>query len=119
MRLSQSGLNVGSRHIAHLGNRRLQWLLYCMAEETAKWVPEVRLKILRRQLGIPNIERTLLHLLHGLKLIMALVISSVHIHCAARIYDQLRPCRTTSCSTKGGTSKTKETRSIKFLKQRK
>ncbi|MFQ5641940.1 MAG: transposase, partial [bacterium] len=38
------------RHISHIGNRRLSWLLYKMSEETAKYVPEVRLKFLRRQL---------------------------------------------------------------------
>lgn len=50
LRLSQSGQFIGTRHISHLGNKRLLWLLYCMAEETAKWIPEVRCKYLRRQL---------------------------------------------------------------------
>jgi transposase len=50
LRLSQSGQYVGTRHIAHIGNRRLAWVLYTMTEETAKWVPEVRAKYLRRQI---------------------------------------------------------------------
>lgn len=50
LRLSQSGQYVGTRHISHIGNRRLAWLLYTMTEETAKWVPEVRAKYLRRQI---------------------------------------------------------------------
>jgi transposase len=50
LRLSQSGQYVGARHISHIGNKRLLWLLYSMTEETAKWIPEVRIKFLRRQL---------------------------------------------------------------------
>ena len=50
LRLSQSGQYVGSRHISHIGNRRLLWILYKMSEETARRVPEVRCKYLRRQL---------------------------------------------------------------------
>jgi transposase len=50
LRLSQSGQYVGTRHISHIGNKRLLWVLYKMTEETAKRVPEVRCKYLRRQL---------------------------------------------------------------------
>jgi transposase len=50
LRLSQSGRYVGSRHISHIGNRRLLWVLYKMTEETAKRVPEIRLKYLKRQI---------------------------------------------------------------------
>jgi transposase len=50
LRLSQSGQYVGTRHISHLGSKRLSWLLYSMTEETSRWVPEVRAKYLRRQL---------------------------------------------------------------------
>lgn len=50
LRLSQSGRYVGSRHISHIGNKRLLWILYKMTEETSKRVPEVRCKYLKRQL---------------------------------------------------------------------
>ncbi|MFH0991379.1 MAG: transposase [bacterium] len=50
LRLSQSGQYVGARHISRIGSKRLSWLLYTMTEETAKWVPEIRAKYLRRQL---------------------------------------------------------------------
>jgi transposase len=50
LRQRESGQYVGARHISHIGNRRLSWILYKMAEETAKYVPEVRIKYLRRQL---------------------------------------------------------------------
>jgi transposase len=74
LRLSQSGQYVGARHIAHIGNRRLQWLLYCMAEETAKWIPEVRIKFLRRQLKSGKYRKNIIASTTPLlKLIMALV----------------------------------------------
>ncbi|MBN2257392.1 MAG: transposase, partial [Anaerolineaceae bacterium] len=74
LRLSQSGRYVGSRHISHLGNKRLQWLLYCMAEETAKWVPEVRIKFLRRQLKFSRYRKNIVASTTPLlKLIMSLV----------------------------------------------
>jgi transposase len=50
LRQRESGQYVGARHISHIGNRRLSWILYKMSEETAKYVPEVRIKYLRRQL---------------------------------------------------------------------
>jgi transposase len=74
LRLSQSGQYVGARHIAHIGNRRLQWLLYCMTEETAKWIPEVRIKFLRRQLKSCKYRKNIIASTSPLlKLIMALV----------------------------------------------
>lgn len=74
LRLSQSGRYVGSRHISHLGNKRLQWLLYCMAEETVKWIPEVRIKFLRRQLKSSKYRKNIVACTTPLlKLIMALV----------------------------------------------
>jgi transposase len=50
LRLFDSGRYSGTRHISSIGNSRLRWILYKMAEETAKRVPEVRVKYLRRQL---------------------------------------------------------------------
>lgn len=50
LRLTQSGKHVGSRRISHLGNTRLRWVLYRMTEETMKYIPEVRIKYLKRQL---------------------------------------------------------------------
>lgn len=74
LRLSQSGQYVGARHISHIGNRRLQWLLYCMTEETAKWIPEVRIKFLRRQLKSCKYRKNIIASTSALlKLILALV----------------------------------------------
>lgn len=50
LKQSQSGNYMGARHISHIGNRRLRWILYRMAEETCRYVPEVRMKYLKRQL---------------------------------------------------------------------
>ena len=50
LRLYDSGRYSGTRHISSIGNNRLRWIVYKMAEETAKRVPEVRIKYLRRQL---------------------------------------------------------------------
>ena len=50
LRLTQSGKHIGSRRISHIGNCRLRWVLYRMTEETMKYIPEVRIKYLKRQL---------------------------------------------------------------------
>ncbi len=50
LRLYDSGRYSGTRHISSIGNCRLRWILYKMTEETARRVPEVRCKYLRRQL---------------------------------------------------------------------
>jgi transposase len=50
LRLFDSGRYSGTRHISSIGNTRLRWILYKMTEETARRVPEVRVKYLRRQL---------------------------------------------------------------------
>jgi transposase len=54
LRLFDSGRYSGTRHISSIGNSRLRWILYKMAEETARRVPEVRIKYLRRQLKRRN-----------------------------------------------------------------
>lgn len=51
LRQSQSSDYVGPRHINHIGNRRLSCILYKMCEETIKYIPEVRVKFVRRQLS--------------------------------------------------------------------
>jgi transposase len=50
LRLAQSGNYLGKRRISHIGNKRLAWAIYKMTEETARYVPEVRIKFLKRQL---------------------------------------------------------------------
>jgi transposase len=91
LRLSQSGQYVGARHIAHIGNRRLQWLLYCMAEETAKWIPEVRIKFLRRQLKSCKYRKNIIASTSPLlKLIMVLVKEQRPYQMRSETLDQMR-----------------------------
>ena len=49
--VSDSGRYKGRRRVSHLGNARLRWILYQMASETSKYIPEVRCKYLRRRLS--------------------------------------------------------------------
>jgi transposase len=50
LRLSDSGGRKGLRIISRLGNKRLLKLIYIMSTQTAKFMPEVRIKFLRRQI---------------------------------------------------------------------
>ena len=74
LRQSQSGDYVGPRHMNHIGNRRLSWILYKMSEETAKYVPEVRVKFLKRQLSRRKYRKNIVAVSSNLlKLIMVLI----------------------------------------------
>jgi hypothetical protein len=60
LHVSDSGKYRGRRRITHLGNARLRWILYLMASETSKYVPEIRGKYLRRRLaGHTNRQKNL------------------------------------------------------------
>jgi transposase len=73
LKLFDSGRYSGTRHISSIGNSRLRWVLYKMTEETARRVPEVRIKYLHRQLKrrmhVKNIVASIPQLL---QLIMAM-----------------------------------------------
>jgi len=72
--LRQSGQYKGARRISHLGNRRLSWIIYTMTKETAKYIPEVRIKYLKRQLKKPNYTKNVIASTSPLlQLIMALI----------------------------------------------
>ena len=74
LRQSQSGEYVGTRHMSHIGNKRLSSVLYKMSEETAKYVAEVRIKFLRRQLKKRSYRKNLIASSSILlKLIVALI----------------------------------------------
>jgi transposase len=74
LRQSQSGQYVGARHMSHIGNKRLSWTLYKMCEETAKYVSEVRMKFIRRQLKKRSYRKNLIACLSTLlKLVVALL----------------------------------------------
>jgi len=74
LRQSQSGQNVGARHMSHIGNKRLSWILYKMTEEAAKYVTEVRIKFLKRQIKRKKYRKNIIASSSILlKLIIALV----------------------------------------------
>jgi len=50
LRLSDSGQGVGTRRINKLGNKRLSKLIYQMTTQTARFIPEVRIKFIKRQM---------------------------------------------------------------------
>ena len=70
-----SGTYKGRRRISHIGNARLRWVLFQMASETSKYVPEVRVKYLRRRLlGQTNRNKNLVAAIPQLlALVMALL----------------------------------------------
>ena len=51
LRQAQSGNYIGPRRMSHIGNKRLSWIIYKMTEETARYLPEVRMKYLRRYIN--------------------------------------------------------------------
>ena len=50
IRLCDSGKYAGTRRINRMGNRRLLKLIYIMTTQTARFMPEVRIKFLKRQI---------------------------------------------------------------------
>jgi hypothetical protein len=74
LHLSQSGNSASPRHISHMGNNRLRWVIFKMSEETAKYIPEVRIKFLKRQLKKRCYKKNLMAASpQMLKLIMAMI----------------------------------------------
>jgi len=74
LRQTESANYVGRRHISHMGNHRLSWVVYKMTEETARYVPEVRMKFLKRQLKNSEYRKNIVASSSQLlKLIVALV----------------------------------------------
>ena len=58
----------------HIGNKRLSWILYRMTEETVKYVPEVRVKFVKRQLHRCSYRKNIIASSSNLlKLIMSMV----------------------------------------------
>lgn len=50
IRVSDSGKYAGMRRLNKLGNKRLLKLIYIMTTQTARFMPEVRIKFLKRQM---------------------------------------------------------------------
>lgn len=74
LRNSDSGTYKGYRHISHIGNSRLRAVIYLMTVETKKYIPEIRIRFLNRQMKQDRYRRNIIACASNLlKLIMALV----------------------------------------------
>lgn len=74
LRLNDSGKTRGRYKINKIGDRRLRWIIYLMTKETAKYIPEVRIKYLKRQIKRYNYTKNLIACSSQLlQLIMALI----------------------------------------------
>lgn len=74
LRCSDSGKYRGYRHINHIGNGRLRSILYGMTVETKNYIPEVRIRFLKRQMKQDRYRRNIISCTSNLlKLIMSLV----------------------------------------------
>ena len=74
LKQSQSSSYIGPRRIGRIGNKRFSTLLYLMTSETARHIPEVRNKYLKRQIVKGCYRKNIVACVPNLlKLIMALI----------------------------------------------
>lgn len=59
IRYIHSGQYQGQGRISHIGNKRLSWIIYKMTEETSRYIPEVRIKYLTRQLKVQKYRKNI------------------------------------------------------------
>ena len=79
LRLCVSGKSRGRFKINKIGNNRLRWIIYLMTQETIKYIPEVRIKYLKRQIKYSSRTRSIIACSSQLlQLIMALVKANRH-----------------------------------------
>jgi len=74
VRLSDSGIYQGTRRISKIGNKRLLHLLYVMTSHAVRFVPELRIKFIKRQLRKKSYRKNIVACIPWLlKLLMALI----------------------------------------------
>jgi len=74
VRLMDSGKYAGARKISKIGNKRLLRLIYLMTTQTVKFIPELRIKFITRQLKSNCFQKNIIAVSPWLlKLIMALI----------------------------------------------
>jgi len=79
LRLNDSGRIHGRHKINKIGNRRLRWIIYLMTRETVKYIPEVRIRYLKRQMKPYNYTKNIIACSSQLlQLIMALIKNNQH-----------------------------------------
>ena len=79
LRLCVSGKSRGRFKINKIGNCRLRWIIYLMTQETIKYIPEVRIKYLKRQIKYSSRTRSIIACSSQLlQLLMALIKANRH-----------------------------------------
>jgi transposase len=74
LRLMDSGKYQGARRISGIGNKRLLKLIYLMTTQTARFIPEVRIKFIKRQIKKKCYRKNIIASSSQLlKLLMALI----------------------------------------------
>jgi transposase len=74
VRLMDSGKYQGTRRISKIGNKRLLRLIYVMTTQTVKFIPEIRIKFIKRQLKKRCYSKNIIACIPWLlKLLMALI----------------------------------------------
>jgi len=74
LRLMDSGKDEGARRISGIGNKRLLKLIYLMTTQAARFIPEVRIKFIKRQLKKKCYRKNIIaSSSQRLKLLMALI----------------------------------------------
>jgi len=82
LRLCVSGKSRGRFKINKIGNCRLRWIIYLMTQETIKYIPEVRIKYLKRQIKQSSRTRSIIACSSQLlQLIMALIKANHQYEC--------------------------------------
>ena len=79
LRLNDSGRGHGRHKINKIGNRRLRWIIYMMTKEAIKYIPEVRMRYLKRQIKRYNYTKNIIACSSQLlQLLMALIKDNRH-----------------------------------------
>jgi transposase len=74
IRLCDSGKYAGTRRINGMGNKRLLKLIFIMTTQTARFMPEVRIKFIKRQMKKKNYRKNIFAASSVLlRLLMALI----------------------------------------------
>lgn len=80
LKLSQSGQFTGYRRITHIGNHRLRAIIYSMAEETKNYIPEIRIRYLKRQIKQPRYRKNVVACSSNLLKLITSMVKDNHIY---------------------------------------
>jgi transposase len=80
LKLSQSGQFTGYRRITHIGNHRLRAIIYSMAEETKNYIPEIRIRYLKRQIKQPRYRKNVVACSSNLLKLITSMVKDNHLY---------------------------------------